>query len=223
VRPLSAGYGLLATAGAGCTSGLTLTGSGIRIEGGIRSNTAVTVQASTITVNGRISYATTKNVGSGVIATSIVQEPTPVAPGSVWAVGDFAPGGGFSTRPDYVAHTGDWTVDGNGAAPGIHFVTGNLIIADSAPDLVGVTIVAAGTVNIAGGSVLSAAAADLPTVLAFGGTCKKAAINLAGGSVTWSGVLAAPNGLVQINASALRGGAVIAATIQMSASDTVIS
>ena len=128
----------------------------------------------------------------------------------------------FSTRPGYVAHIGDWTVDGNGAAPGIHFVTGNVVIADSAPDLVGVTIVATGTVTIAGGSVLSPAATDLPTVLAFGGTCKKAAISLAGGSVTWSGVLAAPNGLAQINANTLRGGSVIAAAIQMSASDVVI-
>ncbi|HZI45654.1 MAG TPA: lamin tail domain-containing protein [Ilumatobacter sp.] len=222
VPPLSAGYGLLATAGAGCASGLTLTGSGIRIEGGVRSNTSVTVQASDIAVNGPISYATTKNVGSSVVAPSIVQEPAPVA-GTVFTVADFALGGVFSTRPGYVGHIGDWTVDGIGAAPGIHFVTGNVVIADSAPDLVGVTIVATGTVTIAGGSVLSPAAPDLPTVLAFGGTCKKAAISLAGGSVTWSGVLAAPNGLAQINANTLRGGSVIAAAIQMSASDLVIS
>jgi hypothetical protein len=223
VRPLSAGYGLLATAGASCTSGLTLTGSGIHIEGGIRSNTAVTVQASNISINGPISYATTKNIGSSVVAVSIVQEPGPVAPGAVWTVTDFAPGGVFSTRPGYVAHLGDWTVDGNGATPGVHFVTGNVVIADSAPDLVGVTIVATGTVNIAGGSVLSPAATDLPTVLALGGTCKKAAINLAGGTVTWSGVLAAPNGIAQLNANTLRGGSVIAAAIQMAASDVVIA
>lgn len=223
MRPLSAGYGILATAGAGCTSGLVLTGSGIRIEGGIRSNTAVTVQASDINVNGSISYATTKNIGSSVVATSIIQDPAPVAPGAVWVVTDFAPGGGISSRPGYVAHTGDWTVDGNGAIPGIHFVTGNVVIADSAPDLVGVTIVATGSVDIAGGSVLSPAAPDLPTVLAFGGNCKKAAINLAGGAITWTGVLAAPNGTAQLNANTLRGGSVIAAAIQMSASDVVIS
>ena len=62
----------------------------------------------------------------------------------------------------------------------------------------------------------------MPAVLAFGGTCKKAAINLSGGSVTWSGVLPRPNGIVQINANTLRGGSVIAAAIQMSASDVVI-
>ena len=199
-----------------------LTGSGIRVDGGIRSNSSVTVQASTTTINGTISYATTKNVGSNVVATSIVQDPAPVASGIVWALGDFAPGGVFSTRPGYVAHTGDWTVDGNGAAPGIHYVTGNVVIADSAPDLVGATIVAMGTVTIAGGSVLSPASTDVPAVLAFGGTCKKAAINLSGGSVTWTGVLAGPNGIVQINANTLRGGSVIAAAIQMSASDVVI-
>jgi hypothetical protein len=222
VRQLSAGYGLLATAGGGCTSGVTLTGSGIRVEGGIRSNTSVTVQAGVTTINGAISYATTKNIATSVVAASILQEPTPVVSGLVWSIADFAPGGAFSTRPGYVAHIGDWTVDGNGAAPGIHFVQGNVVIADSAPDLVGVTIVATGTVSIAGGSVLSPASGDLPTVMAMGGTCKKAAINLAGGSVTWSGVLAAPNGIAQVNANTLRGGSVIAAAIQMSASDVVI-
>ena len=96
------------------------------------------------------------------------------------------------------------------------------MIADTAPDLVGVSIVATGTVSISGGSVISTASPDVPAVLAFGGSCKKAAINLSGGSVTWSGVLAAPNGIAQINANTLRGGSVIAAAIQMSASDVVI-
>jgi hypothetical protein len=219
---LSAGYGLLATGAASCTSGVTLTGSGIHIEGGIRSNSSVTVQATVTTINGAISYATTKNIGSGVVAASIVQDPTPVSSGIVWPVGEFAPGGAFATRPGYVAHTGDWTVDGTGATPGIHYVSGDVVIADSAPDLVGVSIVATGTVSISGGSVISPASADVPAVLAFGGSCKKAAISLAGGSVTWSGVLAAPNGIAQINANTLRGGSVIAAAIQMSASDVVI-
>jgi hypothetical protein len=223
VLPLSAGYGLLATAGAGCTSGVVLTGSGIRIDGGLRSNTSVTVQAGTTTINGPISYATTKNIASSVVAASIVQEPAPVASGIVWAAADFAPGGVFSTRPGYLAHAGDWTVDGNGATPGVHYVTGNVVIADSAPDLVGVTIVATGTVTIAGGSVLSPASPDVPAVLALGGSCKKAAINLSGGSITWAGVLAAPNGIAQINANTLRGGSIIAAAIQMSATDVLIT
>ena len=46
---------------------------------------------------------------------------------------------------------------------------------------------------------------------------------VAGGTVTWSGVLAAPNGIAQLNANTLRGGSVIAAAIQMSASDVVIA
>jgi hypothetical protein len=223
VRPLSAGYGVIATGGAGCTSGLTLTGSGIHIEGGVRSNTAVTVQASDITVNGAISYATTKNVGGSVVAVSVVQEPAPVTP-PVWALADFAPGGLYSTLPGYVAHTGDWTVDGGGAAPGVHFVSGDVVISGSSANLAGTTIVATGTVNIAAdGSVLSPAAPELPTLLAFGGTCKKAAINLAASALTWSGVLAAPNGVAQVNASTLRGGSLLGAAIQMSASDVVIS
>jgi hypothetical protein len=220
---LSAGYGLLATASAGCASGVTLTGAGIRIEGGIRSNASVTVQASSTTVNGAVSYATTENIGRGVVAVSIVQDPTPVASGVTWSLADFAPGGAFSTRPDYVAHPDHWIVDGPGATPGVHFVSGDVVIADSAPDLSGVTIVATGTVSIAGGSVLSPASSDLPTVLAMGGTCKQAAISLVGAAVTWSGVLAGPNGIVQINAATLRGGSVVAAAIQMSASDVVIS
>jgi hypothetical protein len=180
------------------------------------------VQGSSITVNGPISYATTKNVGGSVVSVSVVQELTPVA-SVVWTLLDFAPGGVVSTRAGYVAHIGDWALSGGGATPGIHFVAGNVVISDSAPDLVGVTIIATGTVNISGGSVLSPAAPDLPTVLAFGGTCKKAAINLSGSSVTWSGLLAAPNGIAQVNASTLRGGSVAAVAIQMSGSDIQIS
>jgi hypothetical protein len=64
---------------------------------------------------------------------------------------------------------------------------------------------------------------DLPAVLAFGGSCKQTAINLSGSSISWSGVLAAPNGVVQVNASQIRGGSILASTIQMSATDVWIA
>jgi hypothetical protein len=193
------------------------------IEGGIRANGNVMVQASNATVNGVISYGGTKNIASSVVATSIVQDPAPVAAGSTWTLADFLPGGVFSTRSDLVAHVGNWTINGTGATPGIHVVTGNVTIADSAPDLIGVTIVATGTVTISGGSVLSPVSPDLPAVLAFGGSCKQTAINLSGSSISWSGVLAAPNGVVQVNASQIRGGSILASTIQMSATDVWIA
>jgi hypothetical protein len=223
VRPLTVGFGILATAPATCGNGLQISGSGIAIEGGIRANGNVMVQASNATVNGAISYGGSKNIASSVVATSIVQDPTPVVAGLAWSLADFLPGGVFSTRSDLVAHIGNWNINGSGAAPGIHVVTGNVNIADSAPDLIGVTIVATGTVNISGGSVLAPASADLPAVLAFGGSCKQTAINLSGASISWSGVLAAPNGVVQVNASQIRGGSILASTIQMSGTDIQIS
>jgi adhesin HecA-like repeat protein len=148
-----------------------------------------------------------------VRAGAIVQDGTAVTPGFPWTVADFAPGGRFSSEPGYITRTGNWNP--YGAAPGIYYVDGNVTISASSVDLRGVTIVATGTVTVSGSdSRLSPARSDLPTVLAGGGDCHRAAINVSGSSVRWEGLLAAPNGLAQINGSKPRGGQVMAFAIQ---------
>lgn len=215
---LSSGYSLLALGDVTCGNGVQLTGSDIEVDGDIRSNGSVMLQGSDIEVDGVISYGGSANVGKKVESEGVVRSTTPVAAGFSWTVADFAPGTAMSTEPGYVSHPGDWTA--GSAARGIHYVNGNVTISQSSLDLRGVTIVATGTVTISGSSVrLEAARSGLPTVLAGGGSCWNAGIQLSGSSVRWDGLLAAPNGLVQINGSDSRGGTVLGAAIQMSGSD----
>jgi hypothetical protein len=86
-------------------------------------------------------------------------------------------------------------------------------------DLRGVTIVATGTVGVSGpGLELSPAAPDLPAVLSGASGCSRTGINLSASSVEWSGVLAAPDARVRVNGSDLRGGTILASSVQLSGS-----
>ena len=60
---------------------------------------------------------------------------------------------------------------------------------------------------------------SLATVLAGGGNCHQAAINVSGSETEWDGLLAAPNGLLQVNGAKSRGGQILALSIQISGSD----
>lgn len=222
MRPLTNGFGLFSTEGGSCGNGLQLSGSNIVINGGIRSNGNVMVQGSTVNVSGKISYGGTKDIGSNVTSGGVVYSAPRIEPTYAWKVSDFAPGAKYSTVTGYVSHNGQWTIGATGATRGLHYVKGDVVISGSAPDLVGVTIVATGSVTISGGSVITPTRTDLPTILAGGGSWWNSAINLSGNSISWTGVLAAPNGVVAINGSKLRGGSILAGNIQMSGSDIQI-
>lgn len=217
-QPFGNGWVVLTLADRACGNGLQLSGSKIDIRGAIRSNGNVMLQGSDVEVDGSVSYAGTKNISNKVQAAHVVQSTDAVASGLPFTVADFAPGGRYSVTPNYAAHSGNWSV--NSAAAGIHYVSGNVTISASSLDLRGVTIVATGTVTISGSDTrLAPASPDLPAVLAGGGSCTATAVNISGSKTRWDGVIAAPNGGVQINGSEIRGGTVIGANVQMSGSD----
>ena len=86
-------------------------------------------------------------------------------------------------------------------------------------DLTGVTIVATGRIKVTANTTLSPADPSLPTLFSAAGSCTQSGIQLTGNSITWSGVIAAPAGIVKINGSTLRGGTVLGAAVQVSGSN----
>jgi hypothetical protein len=213
------GYAILATAPALCGNGLQLSGSQIDISGNVRSDGNISVSGSQIVVHGAISYGGTGHVGHGVSADSVTHSPLPVVAVVPWLLADFLPGGRWSSLPGYTAHLGSWTVSGGGAAPGIHYVAGDVTISGNAPALTGVTIVATGRIQVSGSAKISPARSDMPALFSAGGSCWSSGINLSGSKIEWSGVIAAPNGVVQVSSSKVDGGRIIGGSVQISGSD----
>ncbi len=217
------GYAILATASAVCGNGFQLSGSQIDISGNVRTNGNINISGSQIAVHGAISYGGSGHVGTGVSADSVTHSPQPVVPVVPWLLADFLPGGRWSTVPGYTAHLGSWTVSGGGAAPGIHYVAGDVTISGNAPALTGVTIVATGRIQVSGSAKISPARTDMPALFSTGGSCWNSGINLSGSRIEWSGVIAAPNGVVQVSSSKVDGGRIIGGTVQISGSDIELS
>ena len=216
------GYAILATAPAVCGNGLQLSGSQIDISGNVRSNGNINISGSQIDVHGAISYGGTGHVGTDVNADSVNHAPLPVVAVVPWLLTDFLPGARWSSLPGYTAHLGSWTISGGGATPGIHYVAGDVTISGNAPALTGVTIVATGRIQVSGAAKISPARSDMPALFSTGGSCWNSGINLSGSKIEWSGVIAAPNGLVQVSSSKVDGGRIIGAAVQMSGSDIKI-
>jgi hypothetical protein len=216
------GYAVFAASPAVCGNGLQLSGSKIDITGNVRTNGNINISGSQIAVHGAISYGGSGHVGNGVSADSVAFEPLPVVAVVPWVLTDFAPGALWSSMPGYTVHDGSWTVSGGGAEPGIHYVVGDVTISGNAPALTGVTIVATGRIQVSGASNISPARPDLPALFAGGGSCWNSGINLSGSKIEWTGVIAAPNGIVQVNGSKVVGGRIIAGSLQLSGSDITL-
>jgi hypothetical protein len=214
---LTAGYTILATGDGNC-GGLQLSGSSIDVLGGLRSNGDVMVQGSNVTVDGIISYGGSSNVSGRVASDGLGRDLSTTVSGLTWTVADFAVTSPLGPGVTYHRHDGDWWV-GDSVEPGIHYVDGDVQVSGSNVDLRGVTIVATGTVGVSGpGLELSPAAPDLPAVLSGASGCSRTGINLSASSVEWSGVLAAPDARVRVNGSDLRGGTILASSVQLSGS-----
>ena len=213
------GYAILAAAPAVCGNGLQLSGSQIDISGNVRTNGNINISGSQIDVHGAISYGGSGHVGTGVNATSVTHSPLPVVAVVPWVLADFLPGARWSSLPGYTAHLSSWTISGGGATPGIHYVAGDVTISGNAPALTGVTIVATGRIQVSGSAKISPARPDMPALFSTGGSCWNSGIGLSGSKIEWTGVIAAPNGLVQVSSSKVDGGRIIGGSVQISGSD----
>ncbi len=220
--PTLSGPTILSLFGGSQGDGLQMSGSKIKITGDVRSNGDVMISGSSIAVSGTISYGGTGNIGHGVTSAGVVRSTTPVAAGLPWTIGDFAPGGRYSTSAGYVSHHDSIVISTGGLTPGIHYVAGDVTISQSAPALTGVTIVATGRITISGSSTMSPAASGLPTLLSGAGSYWTNAIQISGSNVTWTGVIAAPGGGIQISSSSISGGRLVAGNVQLSGSNITL-
>jgi hypothetical protein len=200
-----------------------MSGSKITVKGNVRSNGNVMLAGSTISVSGTISYGGSASIGWGTSSAGVVHSSAPVASGLPWSISDFAPGGKYSTTAGYVAHNDSLVISLGGLKPGVHYIAGDVIIGMSAPNLTGVTIVATGRIIISGSTTMSPAAASLPTLLAGGGSCWLNAIQISGSSVSWTGVIAAPGGGIQISSAAITGGRIVGGNVQLAGSNIKLS
>jgi len=199
-----------------------MSGSHVTIAGNVRSNGNVTFSGSAVNIAGTISYGGSSNIGNKVISLGATYSAAPVVSGLPWSIGDFAPGGRYSTLPGYVYHADSLNLSKGNLSPGIHYVAGDVNISESSPVLIGVTIVATGRINISGTTAMTPAGVGLPTLLAGGGSCWLNAIELNGSHVSWTGVIAAPGGGVQVGSSEVVGGRIVAGNISMSGSNVTL-
>jgi hypothetical protein len=199
-----------------------MSGSHIAIAGNVRSNGNVAFSGSDVSIAGAISYGGSSNIAQKVASSGVAFSAAPVATGLPWTISDFAPGGRYSTLPGYVAHADSLTVKKGDLSPGVHYVAGDVSISASAPELTGVTIVATGRIVISGATAMTPARVGLPTLLAGGGSCWLNAIELNGSHLSWTGVIAAPGGGIQIGSSEVVGGRAVGGTITMSGSNVTL-
>jgi hypothetical protein len=203
-------------------SGLQMSGSKVSITGNVRSNGDVMISGSSVSVSGTVSYGGSSNVSHNISSAGIVHSTPVVASGLPWSVSDFAPGGKYSTQPGYVAHPDDLILSRGNLTPGIHYVAGDVTISESSPILTGVTIVATGRITISGSTTITPASPSMPTLLSGAGSCWLNAIQLSGSHLTWTGIVAAPGGGIQISSSEVKGGRVISGNVQLSGSNITL-
>jgi hypothetical protein len=216
------GTTILSLFGSSCGNGLQTSGSHVSITGNVRSNGDAKFSGSSVSVSGTISYGGSGNVGHGVASASVIHSTPAVAAELPWSITDFAPGGRYASLKGYLFHADDLVLSKGTLVPGVHFVVGDVTISAASPTLTGVTIVATGRITISGSATMTPAAAGLPTLLAGGGSCWLDAIQLSGSHVTWTGVIAAPGGGVQISGSEITGGRIVAGNVKMSGSNITL-
>jgi hypothetical protein len=212
----------LSVFGSSCGNGLQMTGSHVSVKGDLRGNGDVLLSGSSVSVTGKISYGNTAMIGRGTTSAGVVHSATPVPSGLPWKISDFAPGGVYSKVSGYVYHSDSVALSKGSLTPGVHYVAGDVVISGSSPTLTGVTIVATGRITISGSTTMTPASPSMPTLLAGGGSCWLTAIQLSGSKVTWSGIIAAPGGGIQISASETKGGRVVGGNIQLSGSQVTL-
>ena len=200
-----------------------MSGSKVSIKGDVRTNGNVMISGSSVVVSGAISYGGSNNVGHGVSSGGVVFSAAEVPAGLPWKVSDFAPGGRYSSLSGYFAHSDSINISKGSLTPGVHYVAGDVNISGSSPVLTGVTIVATGRITISGSTTLTPAAAGLPTLLSGGGSCWATGIQLSGSHVSWTGIIAAPGGGIQVSSSEVQGARLVGGSVQLSGSNITLA
>ena len=235
---------------------LDLTGSTKTINGGIFSNGDLKINGPNTTINGNIEYRGTFNSNAGVSAEQYFGSPktypltldiADFRPGGTRQAAD--PSHYFFSAPSVGIDNGWMTSNGHATGnnsnivitqPGIYYSpkTGNNAIelkGVSTANGVAVTFVSEGEMHIIGDADITGYASVIesaysPLILfsnaSTAPSCSTNAIQFSGSSMTWTGLIYAPNGEVQMSASstdATVNGSIIAYSVNISGSNFEIN
>ncbi len=221
VRPHTAGFGLLSLGDGSCDDGLEVKGKTVKVLGGARSNGELKAKDDATVFDGPVSYASKVDLGKSTVLGSTTQSSAMVLPTLPWKAADFAALGPYSNS--VIVHLGDWKIGDENVASGIHYVTGDVDISKKSPSLNGVTIVALGTIKVSiDATTMSPFKPDLPLLLSAAVSCKKDVIEVKAKDASWTGLIAAPFGGVDISGKNATGGSVLGVSIKVDGSDLTI-
>lgn len=232
---------------------LNLSGSTKEVNGGIFSNGDLAIQGANTTINGEVEYRGTYNSNSGVPAEQYFGSPKeyPVD----LEIADFHAGGSYRSDPNFIDAggsriTNSWMITngyatGNNSSititeSGIYYTsyTGNQDAIDlrgvSTDPGVEVTFVADGQIQVVGEASITGYAPITPgattSLLMFSNAgsppaCNTNAIKFSGNDLTWTGLMFAPNGEIEMSASSnvAVNGSIIAHSVSVSGSNLQIS
>jgi hypothetical protein len=175
---------------------ITMGGSGHTVNGYAHADSSFGVTGSSQTVTGRSEYVTTWSLSGSSNSFNPVQVAS--APRSFPVT--------YNVNSDFGTYTYDvpsysLTGSNNTVPPGIYRVHGNVSITGSSQKMPGVTFVADGTISITGSNAGPGSPAAANGVFCYSLSTNQYAIDIAGGTGTWSGLLYAPNGGVRFTGS----------------------
>jgi Flp pilus assembly protein TadG len=200
--------GSTACAGSACGDALCFQGQGNDIQGDLHSNGSIFVSGNNTTSVGNVEYGNScspHSVNGGVVTTSgptnVATQPYPLS----WTAADFTcnyyPSGGNITN------TGSWWQSGNWYStgvlkPGVYCSTGGVGLQINGSNITGnITLVSDGPIQINGNSTNFTAYRN--NVLAYTSyapaSSSTAVIQFGNDSLTWTGDIFAPNGLIAAN------------------------
>lgn len=218
-----------------CNNAINWAGSTNLAEGTVHTNNDLNMAGSSNTITQDLEYVTNYHISGRFNSFNPVQVPV----GSLvpYTLSDYAPGGPAAqiaqAEGKYYFIQGDLVIRPNDDPPseGLYFVTGKVQVTSNNPQGK-VTIVAQGSIDFSGNNHNLTAYID--GLLFFsnkqnqtqGQICNSWVINLSGRTNRWSGIIYAPHGQVNLNASLNDGsirGSVVANTINIGGSDNTIS
>jgi subtilisin family serine protease len=195
-------YGLLALKGGACDNdALEMSGSGFAVTGNVHSNGGLKISGSKNTVSGTLTYRTGCRASvKGLTATATGLQADPLA--------HLTP----AHFPCTFSRSGSWSLSGS-LAPGVYCATGTIKVSGSRVS--GDVTFVAPRVELSG-SNLNLTPNRLGVVAWATGSGD--AVKVSGSRTTFSGIVYAPNGQVELSGSGLTLGSIISSTMKLSGS-----
>lgn len=228
------GLNIYATGAPSCNASIAIDTADRHIEGALHSNGSIQSNGSAGWIAGPVTYVDSVNAWPPSQFVGGISQAAPLDIEAPWKLSEYAPGSAKASAAGDNFHywNGGMNTSVDGIEPGLHYVAGNVNIwpgASSNVILEEVTIVATGSIQISAASI-TLTPWDPDGIVLYGDsggtpTCWNNAIQLSTTSLSWEGVLFAPNGKVGLYTanSTTVAGAIIAVTAQITGNSLAMS